>query len=148
VKLNCTDYKLVIAGDADHEDDYSRALKQQASETDGVVLTGFIRGEKLNQIMTNAALFVLPSYHEGLPIALLEALSYNLNVLVSDIPANQIACLDKSDFFETGNVESLASALNSKISNNVFNRSYDLSCYNWDFIARQVVDLYNQLYQS
>ena len=57
-------FKLVIAGDADHEDEYSQMLKKKAKDS-GVVLTGFIRGERLNQILTNAALFVLPSYHEG-----------------------------------------------------------------------------------
>ena len=64
-------YKLVLAGDADHENDFSRALKAQAKDA-GVVLTGFVKGEKLNQLFTNAGLFVLPSTHEGLPISLLE----------------------------------------------------------------------------
>ena len=82
-------HRLVIAGDADHEDDYSRALKAQAKAA-GVVLTGFIKGEPLTQLMAGAELFVLPSYHEGLPISLLEAMSYGLDVVVSDIPANRL----------------------------------------------------------
>lgn len=142
-------YKLVVAGDADHEDEYSRSLKQLAHNTDGVVLTGFIRGEKLNQIMTNAALFVLPSYHEGLPIALLEALSYSLDVIVSDIPANKLSCLCSSDFFKVGNIENLTNALRTKMqlltSTAQVGRNYDLSMYNWDYIAKQVADLYNQI---
>jgi glycosyltransferase involved in cell wall biosynthesis len=148
-RLGDTDYKLVIAGDADHEDEYSRTLKQMAHDTKGVVLTGFIRGEKLNQIMTNADLFVLPSYHEGLPIALLEALSYNLDVIVSDIPANTINCLQQTDFFKVGDVDSLTALLQGKLrahaASTTSGREYDLSCYNWDYIAGQVADLYNQI---
>ncbi len=141
---NCEDYKLVIAGDADHEDDYSRMLKQKAAETPGVVLTGFVRGEKLNQLFTNAAFFVLPSYHEGLPIALLEAMSYNLDVLVSDIPANKIPAVDHDDFFRTGDTEYLSLMMGNKQLLENFDRQYDLSPYNWDYIARQVVDVYKQ----
>lgn len=76
-------YKLVLAGDADFEDDYSRKLKSLAKEN-GVVLTGFIKGKKLHELLTHAHCFVLPSSHEGLPIALLEAMSYDLPVIVSD----------------------------------------------------------------
>lgn len=135
------DYKLVIAGDADHEDHYSLALKQLAAQN-GVVLTGFIRGAKLNELFSHAALFVLPSFHEGLPIVLLEALSYRLPVLVSDIPANRLACLSPDDFFVTGDIDSLKNNLSRKLSQNEMPVSYDLSPYNWDYIASQVDAVY------
>lgn len=77
--------KLVIAGDSDFEDDYSASLKKYAREQ-GVVLPGFIKGRKLHALLSHARCFVLPSSHEGLPIALLEAMSYRLPVIVSDIP--------------------------------------------------------------
>ncbi len=144
VRHELGDYKLVIAGDADHPDRYSESLKQQAAEA-GVVLTGFIKGEKLNQIMTNAALFVLPSYHEGLPIALLEAMSYDLDVLTSDIPANRIDELGDDDRFTTGDVTALATALKSKLSHLQSPRHHDLSRYDWDNIARQTSEVYDSL---
>lgn len=142
-RLGQCGFKLVIAGDADHEDEYSLSLKQQAREK-GVVLTGFIRGERLSQLLSNAALFVLPSSHEGLPISLLEAMSYGRDVLVSDIPANRLPELDAAaDFFPCGDIDALRQALERKIANVQPCRSYDLHNYDWDHIARQTVEVYN-----
>lgn len=137
-------YRLVIAGDADHEDEYSRSLKEKARQA-GVVMTGFIKGEKLNQLMKNAALFVLPSYHEGLPIALLEAMSYDLDVLTSDIPANNIQELDAEDHYRVGDIKELAAHIDQKLASTSASRVYDLSRYDWDNIAGQTVQVYNQL---
>lgn len=143
-RLGNSDYKLVIAGDADHEDAYSMSLKALAKEQN-VVLTGFIKGEKLNQLMTNAALFVLPSSHEGLPISLLEAMSYDLDVLVSDIPANKLPELETGDFFKCGDCESLKNALSVKLQRQPKGRKYNLMNYDWDNIARQTVEVYNKV---
>lgn len=138
-------YKLVIAGDSDHDDFYSLQLKQLANATPDVVLTGFIKGEKLNQVLSNATLFVLPSTHEGLPISLLEAMSYNLDVLVSDIPANRLEALDSQDFFSVNNMDDLTMSLQRKVNNPELNRHYDLSNYNWDNIAQQTLSVYEQV---
>lgn len=143
-------FNLVIAGDADHPDDYSRSLKKQAADA-RVILTGFIKGEPLNQLMTNAALFVLPSYHEGLPITLLEAMSYNIDVLASDIPANTIDELSPDDFFRTGDTDDLESRLRAKLDTEkatIFRprkRDYDLSRYDWDTIALKTIDVYKNV---
>ena len=135
--------QLVIAGDADHADEYSDALKAKARDA-GVILTGFIKGEKLNQVMTHARLFVLPSYHEGLPIALLEAMSYDLDTVVSDIPANRLPVLNDTDFFITGDIDSLAERLKSKLKAQATPRTYDLSLYDWDIIADRTEQVYNK----
>lgn len=148
VKACVHDYKLVIAGDADHEDEYSLILRRKAADN-GVVLTGFVRGEKLSQLLAHAALFVLPSFHEGLPISLLEAMSYRRDVLVSDIPANKLPELAADDFFHCGNVDALVAGMKSKLSHSsdaaVMERSYDLSNYDWDNIARQTVNVYDKV---
>jgi Glycosyltransferase len=141
LKANIAGYKLVIAGDADHEDEYSLKLKQLATEHN-IVLTGFIKGEKLNQLFTNARLFILPSFHEGLPISLLEAMSYNLDVLVSDIPANIEIKLHKNDYFKCGNWDDLCSKLTQKLTTCAPSIQYNLKLYNWDHIAEQVKYVY------
>lgn len=141
-------WKLAIAGDADHPDSYSNALKESARKnSDKVVLTGFIKGEQLHQILSHAALFCLPSTHEGLPISLLEAMSYGLDVLVSDIEPNMIPEIDHvSDTFPVGDAASLSASLCRKIENAAGQRrQYDLSAYNWDHIAQQTVALYTEL---
>lgn len=133
-------YQLVIAGDADHSDEYSESLKSQARDA-GVVLTGFVKGEPLNQLMSNASLFVLPSYHEGLPITLLEAMSYGIDVVASDIPANRLRELRPDDFFKVGDVESLQRKIAQKLGSPQ-KRIYDLSAYDWDNIADRTLEVY------
>ncbi len=137
-------FRLAIAGDADHPDHYSESLKAQAREHH-VILTGFIKGEPLAQLLSHAALFVLPSSHEGLPISLLEAMGHKQDVLVSDIPANRLPQLMQDDFFPVGNEKALADALRRKLAATRKGREYDLSPYNWDTIAHQTIELYSSL---
>lgn len=134
-------YKLVLAGDTDFEDSYSRSLKKMSREY-GVVLTGFIKGKKIHSLLTNACCFVLPSSHEGLPIALLEAMSYKLPVIVSDIPANLEVGLPYSCYFNTGNIEQLQRKLEAQIKQGPHQVEYDMDLYNWEIIAEQVIDVY------
>lgn len=143
-KINTRGYKLVLAGDTDFEDDYSRELKQMAREN-GVVLTGFIKSKKLHSLLSHTRCFVLPSSHEGLPIALLEAMSYHLPVIVSDIPANLEVGLKKECYFPCGNVEELAQKLQCNVSAPYHIENYDMSKYDWDAIAKQVNEVYLSL---
>lgn len=69
-KIKNPEIELVIAGDADHETEYSKNLKKMTKETKRVVLAGFVSVRPLQELYSNAGLFVLPSYYEGLPIAL------------------------------------------------------------------------------
>lgn len=139
-----SDIKLVLAGDTDFEDDYSRGLKEMARKN-GVVLTGFIRGRKLHSLLTNALCYSLPSSHEGLPIALLEAMSYKLPVITSAIPANLEVGLSEECYHQVGDVDALASKLQAIISQPLQRINYDMSKYDWNKIAGQVSDIYNSL---
>lgn len=92
-----------------------------------MVLTGFLTGHELQTVFSQAKLFVMPSYHEGLPIALLEAMSFSLPVVVSNIPANLEVKLAPDTYFNVGDVADLSekscSALNRSllITLNIYN---------------------------
>lgn len=135
------DIKLVLAGDTDFKDDYSRSLREMASKN-GVVLTGFIKGKKLHSLLTNCLCYCLPSSHEGLPIALLEAMSYGVKVIVSDIPANKEVGLPESDYFPVGNVDALTEKLKTVVNQPLQHIDYDMKKYDWEKIADQVRDVY------
>lgn len=144
-------FKLVIAGDADHETAYSRNVKKMANETKGVVLTGVVKGKELQELYSNAGLFVLPSYYEGLPIALLEALSYGLPVLVSDIPQHKEIPLPEDRYFPVGNVEKLSEKIvemyNKGISEKEkeFILDYIKKNHDWNTAAQKVLAVYKQV---
>ena len=142
--------QLVIAGDADHETDYSRRVKKMAAKNDRVILTGYITGDDLNQVFSHARLFVLPSYHEGLPIALLEAMSYGLSVLVSDIAANREVALPEECYFRCGDIENLAGKIKLLLASQPASamrkqfRQRIIRDYNWEKIAEQTIAVYEK----
>lgn len=143
-----TDYKLVIVGDADHETDYSRHLRMLASNDKRIILTGYLTGNPLSQIYSYASLFILPSYHEGLPIVLLEALSYDIPVLISDIGANLAVELPSERYFRCGDVEDLKSKMQIflkqelRVEEQQNNRKLLETKYSWDKIAEQTIEIY------
>ena len=145
-QLDNPEMKLVLVGDADHESEYSRSLKARAAQIPGVVLTGFIKGEKLRQIFSHARLFVMPSYHEGLPIALLEAMNYGIPPLVSDIPANIEVNLAQTCYFKTGDKESLLKGIKRRLAEpGAEDFSIFLKKYSWDTNAEKTRCIYTQL---
>ena len=147
-ELTC---KLVLVGDSDHEDDYSRNLKKMATENPNIILTGYITGDDLHQVFSHAKLFVLPSYHEGLPISLLEALSYGLIPLVSDIPANLEVSIDPRYYFHCKNVEHLKDKIiqlwNSDVTPEDGAKLIEFvrNKYDWQTISEQTIDVYRNV---
>jgi len=138
--------RLVLAGDSDYPTDYSENLKQLATEN-GIVLSGFVRGEQLNQLYSFARLFVISSFSEGLPIALLEAMSYDLDVLASDIPANLQVGLAEEDYFIAGDEESLSAAMIKKLAteNKKSFREVLSVRFNWDKIVTETHHIYKKI---
>ena len=145
-KAGLKDVSLVIAGTADFRSDYANRMKAAAAEV-GAILPGFIHGEELQVIFENASLFVIPSYHEGLPIALLEALGYNRNVVASDIPANMEVPLPEECFYELGDVEELAEKMRHFMEKPVQRDFKQIvrEHYDWDKIADQTMNVYKSL---
>jgi len=142
--LKQTEYKLVIAGDADIEDSYSRELKTLAINN-GVILTGFIKHQRLHTLLSHAGLFILPSTHEGLPLSLLEAMSYQLPVIISDIPANRQIDLPDDCYFQPDDENALSGVIDKRLTHSFFPITYDLEKYNWNTIAQQTTCIYQKL---
>lgn len=146
-QANLPDWKLVLVGDADHPDAYQREVMKQAAEA-GVVMTGFQRGLALQELYAHAGFFVLPSSHEGLPIALLEALSYGLPVLASDIPANLELGLSAERYFPLGSIDELADRIRLQSLKALIpvacesSRDWVAQRYDWHDIAEKTLGLY------
>lgn len=147
-------WKLLIAGRADHEDAYSRDLQRRAAALPGVVLAGFVSGEPLRQLYSHAGLFVLPSYHEGLPIVLLEAMSYGLPIVASDIPANRQVGLPAERHVAPGDVAGLAAALQREtgagFAPELRRQQIETVArdYHWDRIAGRTLAFYRGVLQA
>ncbi|MEC6882764.1 glycosyltransferase family 4 protein [Photobacterium piscicola] len=141
-KLSGIKKKLVLVGDSDHVTEYSYRLKNTAREMDNVILTGFLSGEELHSIFSQADIFVLPSFSEGLPIALLEAMSFSLPAIVSDIPANKAVHLDEKCYFPCGDSQKLAALLTMTVDQPLVCYAEYLKKYDWQLIAQQTHDVF------
>ncbi len=139
--------KLVIAGDADFQDSYAMMLKKKSLAARNVCLAGFVKGTKLAELYTHARLFILPSSHEGLPIALLEAMSYGCPILASDIPANRGVRLPSYCYCDCTTSRSIANVLEHVLNSRRMDApvAYDLSAYDWRNIAKQTKTVYDEL---
>ena len=150
-----TDKKLVIAGDTSDTDDYVALLKQKALNNPNIIFTGFISGNVLAEIYSNAYLVALPSDIEGMSLSLLEALAYSNAVLCSDIPENTLVTEDKAVHFKKSNVEDLKDKLQTMFNdealvNNLKNSAADfiLSKYNWNDIASKTIEIYKKVIEQ
>lgn len=136
---------LVIAGDADHETSYSRQFKELAKKN-GIITPGFVKGDVLAQLFANARAFILPSFYEGLPISLLEAMSYRLPILASNIPANTQVGLPDICYFKVGDETSLIDSMDNLLSDEgLIDIDYDLRRYDWDEIAIETIRVYEKI---
>jgi len=147
-----TDLKLVIAGDAKHEDLYKSELYRMAEGNRNIIFTSFVTGKILDELLSNSYLFVLPSEVEGLPIVLLEAMSYGNCCLVSDIPENIEVLNGLGYTFGNKDIDDLSAKLsylieNSKAVEMVKERAkgHVLETYHWDRITVQFEEMYRKL---
>ncbi|NVM78711.1 glycosyltransferase involved in cell wall biosynthesis [Duganella sp. SG902] len=143
-------WKLAIVGGSDHPDEYQRAVLARAEASPAIVCTGSQGGAALAQLYGHAGMFVLPSSHEGLPIALLEALSYGLPVIASDIPANLEVGLSQEHYTPLGDVAALAERMKAFAAQpnsdqlRAQRRQWVSGRYDWDAIAAATLDVYRQ----
>lgn len=143
-------WKLAIVGASDHPDAYVQQILDQARGSPSVVCTGLQTGDALSQLYAHAGLFTLPSSHEGLPIAMLEALSYGLTVVASDIPANLEVGLPPEHYFPLGDVAGLTERLRRfatvrPVAAAAERQAWVVERYDWDAIARQTYAVYTSV---
>ena len=128
-------------------------IKEKVKNNKDIIMTGFVQGEELDELYSNCYLYCLPSDVEGMPISLLEALSYGKNCLVSDIEENIAVTEDYATSFKKGNVEDLAEKLqmclkakNRRNENEILN--YVLNKYNWEDVIEDTLNLYKKIISS
>lgn len=142
-----TDKKLVIAGGASHTNDYLEHIKARVKDNPNIIMTGFVQGEELEELYSNAYLYCLPSHIEGMPISLLEAMSYGLNCLISDIEENVQVAEEYATSFKMGNVNDLEEKLKQCIDgkkriDSEKLQQYILNKYDWDEIVKETEGVY------
>ena len=143
-------WKVVICGSADHSDKYSSNLEKKAEKA-GIVLTGYLEPDELRQIYSHAGLFILSSYYEGLPLVALEAMSYGIPYLMTDIKATKTLPLDKERLLIPGDIDELAAKLKSFTGVNFSEeQKQDMlkhveEKYSWKLIAEQTLQVYKDV---
>lgn len=144
-----TDKKLVIAGGSSDSDAYVSRLKELAADDPNIIFTGFIQGKPLEELYSNAYIYILPSDVEGMPLSLLEAMSYGNCCVVSDIPECAEVVSDKAVVFPKSNVEALRETLQRLCDDPASVKAYKDAAqayvcekYNWDEITNKTLELY------
>lgn len=146
-----TDKKLVIAGGSSDTDSFMEELKVLAKDDERILFTGFVQGQMLDELYSNAYIYTLPSDLEGMPLSLLEAMSYGNCCLVSDIPECAEVVEDRALIFKKSNTEDLREKLQDACNHpeNVDKykkQAADFICkkYNWDDVAKETMKLYGR----
>ncbi|MCR4651642.1 MAG: glycosyltransferase family 4 protein [Lachnospiraceae bacterium] len=144
-----TDKKLVIAGGVSDSSEYAERLKKDAEGNDNIIFTGFVYGETLEELYSNAYVYVLPSLLEGMPLSLLEAMSYGNCCLTSDIEECTDVTKDCGVSFRSEDADDLKSKLEELLADkprvdHLRESSADYICerFDWDSVTDKTLELY------
>ena len=150
-----TDKKLVIAGGSSDTDDFMQEIQTLATGDDRIIFTGFVAGQALEELYSNAYLYLLPSDLEGMPLSLLEAMSYGNCCVVSDIAECSEVVEDKAVTFQKSNVQDVKEKLQRLCDDPATVQKYkneaaDFICskYNWDEITQKTLEVYEDRYEN
>ena len=146
-----TDKKLVIAGGSSDTDSFMNELKDLAKDDDRIIFTGFVQGQILKELYSNAYVYTLPSDLEGMPLSLLEAMSYGNCCLVSNIPECTEVVEDKALVFKKSDVNDLLTKIQKacdcpEMIMKMKEQATDFICrkYNWEFVTDETMNLYRR----
>ena len=144
-----TDKKLVIAGGTSDSVSFMKELRKMAKGDKRIIFTGFVEGKQLDELYSNAYIYTLPSDLEGMPLSLLEAMSYGNCCLVSDIAEHTEVVEDKALTFRKSDVSDLKEKLQylcdrKDIVDKYKEEAADFICekYNWDDVVEKTLGLY------
>lgn len=146
-----TDKKLIIAGGSSDTDEFMLELKSMAQNDERIIFTGFVQGQTLEELYSNAYIYTLPSDLEGMPLSLLEAMSYGNCCLVSNISECTEVVQDKAVVFEKSSVLDLKDKLQNLCNDvdltNTYKKNaskYICNKYNWNDVVKRTLELYQQ----
>ena len=146
-----TDKKLVIAGGSSDTRDYEAEIKTLAADDERILFTGFIEGQTLEELYSNAYIYTLPSDLEGMPLSLLEAMSYGNCCLTSDIGECADVVGEKAVLFKKSDTEDLREKLQALCDDEALVNKYKseaaayiLKKYNWDNVAAETLKVYRR----
>lgn len=144
-----TDKKLIIAGGSSDTDEFANELKELAKGDERIIFTGFVQGQELEELYSNAYIYTLSSDLEGMPLSLLEAMSYGNCCIVSNISECTEVVEDKAMIFKKSDVSDLKIRLEeacnqSEMVKVLKNQATEFICskYNWDKIVQETLNLY------
>lgn len=144
-----TEKKLVIAGGSSHSHEYMDKIKNMAEEDLRIIMTDFVHGQCLEELYSNAYLFVLPSDVEGMALSLLEAMSYGNCCVVSNIKENTEVVGENAVIFRKSDVDDLRNKLEFLINSpekvdkfKALSQKYICEKYDWDNVVRDTISLY------
>jgi glycosyltransferase involved in cell wall biosynthesis len=146
------DAKLVLAGGSSFTDEFVRSLRSLAAADPRIILPGYVYGDLLEELYSNAAVFALPSLLEGLPLTLLEAISYGIPVVASDIPPHREVLGPERPLVPPGDERALATAIEEALAHRAEERRDAealgpriLQAYRWEAAADATEALYERL---
>ena len=146
-----TNKKLVIAGGSSDTDAFMEELKELAKDDARIIFTGFVQGVLLDELYSNAYIYTLPSDLEGMPLSLLEAMSYGNCCLVSDIPECTEVVENKALIFKKSDVDDLREKMQNACDHpetvmKMKKQAADFICekYNWDDVVKETMKLYRR----
>jgi glycosyltransferase involved in cell wall biosynthesis len=144
-----TEKKLVISGGSSDSQEYIASLKQMAEKDSRIIFTGFVQGQVLEELYSNAYIYVLPSDTEGMPLSLLEAMSYGNCCVTSDIPGCREIAEDRALCFPAGDIYALRDMVQKLCDQpetvERFRRhACDQVCdrFSWEDVVRKTLEVY------